>query len=202
MTRRMIFGIVIACLASAPRAATGDNVFPVFHGEKTPLQEMLMRLRKSRLVDGHVWTYSNLMVLVQLYPGPMDFRAEDVPFRGQVPWRPAWECGWFVKNQVSKSQQEVFAKSRVTMVLAEEDGTTCVVNELTGERIFREKAGQQDGSAVELPCEKMWSRFETLAYLPEDAKAEISLLLKRPLAARRFKRKSEAAVPQPRAAEH
>jgi hypothetical protein len=191
MNRRVTLGIAIVILASALGAATAEKRFPSFHGEKTPLQELLSHLRDSRLVDGYVWTYSDFMVLIQLYPSPMDFRAEDVPFQGRVPWRPAWESGWVVKSQLTSPQQEIFARSRVTMLLREQDGKTCVVNELTGERIFTEKAPQQDATAVEIPCEKIWSQFETLVQLPEPAKSEISRLLKTPPSPPKFKRKAQ-----------
>ena len=87
------------------------------------------------------------------------------------------------------------------MLLREQDGKTCVVNELTGERIFREKAPQQDATAVEMPCERIWSQFETLVHLSDEAKAEISQLLKTPPARPKFKRKASAEVQERTAAE-
>ena len=188
VTRKWASVFLLMCGAVLTNGAAAK--FPVFHGDDTALRKLVSHIRDSRISDGYLWTYGDLAVLVQLYPAPIDFRAEDVPFRGHVPWRPAWIEGWPIREQLTKTEQNTFVMSKVAMILREEDGTTCVVNELSGKRIFKEKAGEQDGTAVEMPCEKIWSQFETLGELPEPAKLEISELLRTPPAAPKFKRKA------------
>lgn len=192
-------GILLAASICAVSAAAK---YPVFHGDETALRRILSHIQESTIVDGGLWTYRDMAVVVQLHPSPLDFRAEDVPFSGQVPWRPAWILGWQIREQLTKSEQEVFAVSRVTMIHREQDGLTCVVNELTGERIFKEKASQQNATAVEMPCERIWSQFETMVQLPEEFRREISQLLKTPPAAPKFKRRARSEAPQPSKTEH
>src|SRR5919204_2347417 len=77
--------LLITCAAAVvpSRAA-----FPEFHGEENELRWALRQIKTSRLLDGYVWTIGSVAIVVQLYPGPMDFRDEDVPpgFPVHISW--------------------------------------------------------------------------------------------------------------------
>ncbi|SRR6266446_3816345 len=188
MRTRIKIVLILLCGAVSKASATAS----VLHGEETKLRRVLSRVQHSRDLAPDIWTYGDLAILVRLHPSSMDFRRRDVPFEGQVPWRPAWIIGWQVKQQLTKTERDIFARSRVTLIHREEDGATCVVNELTGRRIFTEEAAQQDASAVEMPCEKIWSQFESLVQIPDAAKLEVSHVLRTPPPPPRFERKTSS----------
>jgi hypothetical protein len=173
----------------------GGKLFPVLHGEPTPLQDALSKIKESRLIEGYVWTYADLEVLVQLYPAPMDFRLEDAP-PNQPPWRYPWVPGSELYEPADA--QKIIRESRFVLILREQDGKTCMVNSLTGERIFKEGPTAQSASAVEIPCQEIWKQVLQLDVVPEQARAEITELLKTPPAPPKFKRRHMQNVVKPR----
>jgi hypothetical protein len=179
----------------AANTALGSRLFPVLHGEPTPLQNALSRIKESRLIEGYVWTYADLEVLVQLYPAPMDFRLEDSP-PGQAPWRHPW----VPRSELYEpaDAQKIIRESRFVLILREQDGKTCMVNSLTGERIFREGPSAQSASAIEMPCQEIWKQVRELDVVPQQAQAEITELLKTPPAPPKFKRRHTENVVKPK----
>ena len=182
---RVVLPLLLLCLFEAT-TALGEKRFPVLHGEPTPLQSSLSRLKSSRLIEGHVWTYADLEVLVQLYPAPIDFRLEDSP-PGQAPWRHPWIPRSELYEPVDA--QKVIRESRFVLILREQDGKTCMVNSLTGERIFKEGPDAQSASAMEIPCAEVWRYVLELDVVPEQARVEINQLLKTPPALPKFRRR-------------
>jgi hypothetical protein len=91
--------------------------FPVLHGEPTPLQNALSRIKQSRLINGYVWTYAELEVLVQLYPPPDDLRVEDLP-PGETPWK----YPWVPRTDLYKPAdvQKIVRESRFVLILREQ----------------------------------------------------------------------------------
>jgi hypothetical protein len=89
-------------------------------------------------------------------------------------------------------------ESRFVLILREQDGKTCMVNSLTGERIFREGPSAQSASAIEMPCQEIWKQVPELDVVPEQAQAEITELLKTPPAPPKFKRRRMQNVVKPR----
>src|SRR5258708_4870525 len=119
-------------------------------------------------------TYGDMAVVVQLYPPPTDLRREDLP-SGKVPWRPAWVAGWYLSKP--PEIREVIEKGEFALVLREQDGETCLVNPLSGNRILHETARQQDTTAVELPCAEIWEKLGSLG-LAEGAQSEVAKYLR------------------------
>jgi hypothetical protein len=177
---------LLLCLFEATKAL-GGKLFPVLHGEPTRLQTVLSRLKESRLIEGYLWTYADVEVLVQLYPAPIDFRLEDSP-PGQAPWRHPW-VGRSDLYREPADAQKIIRESRFVLILREQDGKTCMVNSLTGERIFKEGPDAQSASAMEIPCEEVWKHVRELDVVPERARAEINELLKTPPALPKFRRR-------------
>jgi hypothetical protein len=185
----------VLCLFGATRAM-GGKLFPVLHGEPTPLQNALSRIKQSRLIDGYVWTYADLEVLVQLYPGPIDYRLEDSP-AGVPPWKYPWVFGGQLQLYEPADVQKIIRESRFVLILREQDGKTCIVNALTGERIFKEGPDAQSASEIEIPCQEIWKQVPELDVVPEQARAEITELLKTPPAPPKFKRRQIPNVVEP-----
>lgn len=149
---------------------------PQFHGEDGALRKAMRLARYSRLNDGHTWTYGSIAITAVLYPRRHDVRLSEVP-KGVVPWRPVAISRFDWKK--SPEAQEVIERSTIILVLRAEDGTTCVVNRLPGERIYKETLREQDVTAVELPCAEIWERG-LLPEMPADARQQLTEYLKTP----------------------
>src|ERR1700674_1896986 len=72
--------------------------------------------------------------------------------------------------------QKVIRESRFLLILREQDGKTCMINSLTGERILKEGPDAQSVSKVERPCQDVWMQVRELDIVPEAARVEITEL--------------------------
>jgi hypothetical protein len=168
--------VVVCCAICLSVAVARAAQPPVFLGDNTDLRKAL---RYAAEYVEAVYTVKNLAVMVRVYPEELDFRVADhVP--GHVPWRPAWLHPLLLSERIDKAEIELLKKSNFTQIMREEDGKTCLVNELTGARVFSQSSQQQDRTAVEMPCSKIWESFETLAEVSEESRLEIISMLKAP----------------------
>jgi hypothetical protein len=177
--------LVVAVIGSSSLLGISVQGATVFAGDESPLRKSLVH---ATVVEKAVYTNGNVAAMIRVFPEPIDFRLEDAP-PGQVPWRPAWLSGWQFTRDMNKSEVEIIRRSDLTLVVREQDGKTCVVNELSGARIFTETAEQQDKTAVELPCAKIWDSFETLAGFTASDRKEITALLETPPPPPSFRRR-------------
>lgn len=156
------------------RAGAQDRIPDNYHGERTPLQAALagiVRKACDRIATDEVWTFKDLAVAVDLEPPGVRGRPASWWSRVTGPW-----C--YADAKQAELIKGVIRKSRITLIIREGDPRLCIVNELTGARSLTESAREQDASAVELPCADVLKSFETLAELPESARADILKLLR------------------------
>ena len=171
---------------TAGEAASNEPVRIKVHGEDSKLARSV---QGAELGDAEAWIYGDTVILVRIFPELRDYRIEDAP-PGIVPWRPAWIGEWpFIKHLPKDEADLVVLSSRLTLLYREQDGRTCVVNELSGKRISTEKDATQDKTAVELPCSDVWTKFETLAACPPSQRQEIEAQLRKPPRPPRFRRR-------------
>lgn len=141
--RRLFFAML---LASASGAA---QLPPLVIGDATPLRQVLFHAAGKHAKAGLLVTRANVAIMVIRFPTSLGIMASQLP-RGILPWRPVW---LYLEDVIeSPKDREVIAKSLFALVDREEDGTTCMLNELTGKRILAQWPKEQDSTAVELPC--------------------------------------------------
>jgi hypothetical protein len=170
--------------------SSGPRVFPQFHGENTDLRWALSQIKSSRLVDGYIWTIGAFAIVIQVYPAPMDFRMEDLPsgFPEHVPWIPPVRGRNLYDPSLLQKVEGILRKSDVILILRRQNGENCVLNALSGERVFKQDARAQAATAVDFPCTSIWSRPE-MPELSEADRAAISELLRTPPSPPKFIRR-------------
>jgi hypothetical protein len=142
--------------------------FPEFHGEETELRWALKQLKTSRLIDGHVWTVGSLALVIQVYPSPMDWREEDHPpgFPMHVASVGPVRARHLRDPSLLTKVESILRESDIVLLLREQDGKNCIVNQLQGRRIFEQNGRMQDSTAIHVSCDHIWERAE-VPNLPE-----------------------------------
>ncbi|HXN55635.1 MAG TPA: hypothetical protein VN874_05160 [Myxococcales bacterium] len=169
---RLISLLMVLCLLGATEAM-GRKLFPVLHGEPTPLQNALSRIKESRLIDGYVWTYADLEVLVQLYPPPSGIRTEDLP-----PGETLWKYPWVARSDLYAPADVSKGHSREPLPA---DPSRAGRKDLHDKFAYR-RAHTQRGTRcserlkVEMPCQDVWMQVRELDIVPEAARVEITEL--------------------------
>jgi hypothetical protein len=177
---------LIVLLGLVPLLALAHDL-PRFFGDDTALRTLIKNARHNRVQGGWIWTHEDRAIVVALFPQPIDLRVEDLP-PGRVPWRPADVSPWhFVR---SEEERELLKRSSFVLVFREQDGKTCVSNQLSGERILAEKPWEQDRTTIEFPCDAIWRKLGSLGLSDSDREI-ISEYLKTPPASPKFKRKAK-----------
>jgi hypothetical protein len=173
--KRWSASVLALIMSVGIRASSRDRIPDNYHGERTPLQAALAGIVRKvcdRIATAEVWTFKDLAVAVDLEPPGVKGRPAAWWSLTTGPW-----C--YADATQAEHIKEVIRKSRITLIIREGgDPRLCIVNELTGARSLTESPREQDVSAVELPCEDVLKSFETLAELPEGARADILKLLR------------------------
>lgn len=156
----------VACLLGSGAFAARQ---PLYVGEDTALRKALERLDSPYQA---VYTSAALVVTIRIH-------SEQIDHHVKTSSDPC--CTWLLPIQftenLTKEQIALVRQSRFTLITREDDRVTCVVNELNSSRIWTETRFQQDKTAVEMPCAKIWENFETLATIPEKSQMALSVLL-------------------------
>ena len=142
----------MVCLVRPSKAA-----FPEFHGEDTELRWALEQVKVSRLIDGYVWTVGNAVLVIQLYPAPMDWREEDHPaeFPKHIASVGPVRAQHLRDPSLIGRVESILRKSDIILLLREQDGKSCILNELHGQRIYEQNGHMQDSTAV---------RYDSITY--------------------------------------
>ena len=187
---RSVIAVLISMMCGLVRPA--GAAFPEFHGQETELRWALRQLKFSRLRDGYVWTMGSVAMVIQLYPAPMDWREEDhspgFPIHtasiGPVRARHLYD------PSMLKRVETILRKSDIVLLLREQDGKSCILNGLSGQRIFEQGGRAQGATAVHLPCDDVWTRPE-MPDVSEGDRVSISELLRTPPAPQKFIRRRQ-----------
>jgi hypothetical protein len=139
-------------LAAAPLGADAAEM-TTFHGDATPLRELIVSKRMACLSD-HLWTYRDTALCIDTRPA--NYTSEFISFR---PMHPVWV--WH-KNLRKASPQLVPILERATLIQvlqANTDPKMCGVNILSGRRILSQSWSEQDKSSEYLPCANLAGRL-------------------------------------------
>jgi hypothetical protein len=172
--KRWSASVLALIMSVGIRASARDRIPDNYHGERTPLQAALAGIIHKvcdRIATDEVWTFKDLAVAVDLEPPGVKGRPASWWSPITVPW-----C--YADPRQAEHIKEVIRKSRITLIIREGNPRLCIVNEFTGARSLTQSTREQDVSAVELPCEDVLKSFESLAELPEGARADILKLLR------------------------
>lgn len=186
--RRFKRAIVLAIVVGL--ASPSEGAFPEFHGDDTELRWALAQIKVSRLIDGYIWTVGSVALVIQIYPAPMDWREEDHPpgFPIHIASVGPVRAQHLHDPGLIKKVEPILRKSVFILLLREQDGKSCILNELSGQRIYAQNGRAQDTTAAHLPCEQIWDRPE-MPELSEADRLKISELLRTPPAPPKFIRR-------------
>lgn len=157
------------------------------------LQDVLLEDQRSRLQLARIWVFSDTALVAILHPRSDDGLWRDqMPLEEYPPWYPP-SIPAFHWRDASDASRRVLRRSTVILVLRHDDGTSCTVNELDGERILTESNQQQILTAFEMPCVQIWNHLESA--VPEVVRLEAQGYLATPLPARDSS--PESSLPAP-----
>lgn len=178
----------MVCLVRPSKAA-----FPEFHGEDTELRWALEQVKVSRMIDGYVWTVGNAVLVIQLYPAPMDWREEDHPpgFQKHIASVGPVRAQHLRDPSLIGKVESILRKSDIVLLLREQDGKSCILNELHGQRIYEQNGHMQDSTAVHVPCDQIWDRPEVPPELSDADRLMINELLRTPPSPPKFIRRGK-----------
>ena len=139
-TNVMIFVLLVAG-APVPRA----------HGDSNVWLRTIAESGSSRLKLGDSWTYGDSAVIFIPYD-----EITSVADRDEAPWSPAWVNNIGLRN--NKGEPAALGADLI-LVFRHYDATTCTVNKLSGDRIIKESAKEQDRTSEQIACNMVEKRL-------------------------------------------
>ena len=147
--------LAILAYALCASSAIADST-PTLRGEDTELRRAILAGEGTGLDRRYLWTWRDAAVTVEPFSALGIFgRPESL--KQMVPWAHLWVEG-FEFARIHKSQPAVVAlMRRATYVLIHQtsDLRVCVINVLSGSRVFQEGPEAQKRTAKELPCSEI-----------------------------------------------
>jgi hypothetical protein len=142
---------------------------PIYLGDDTAVRKALMNVDLSY---SFAYTSATGVVLVRAF-----FRGKGAQQLAEVKTiHPLVVPVFHLQDRVTEEEKQLLLRTRFTIIYFWDDRRTCVVNELKGAQV-REGFWEQDRTAVDVPCEKMFDAFETLRSVPnEDRKLILGLI--------------------------